>query len=605
MVTANAVQASSSRCAIAVKRFSAASFASGPTHPAGHAANPSLTQALRLVDPSGYFEIIIEPLDVHDLPTLEVDARHGEMRLVIGDESQLETFNLFESHANLVQLEIDLHVPRVRVSSSMIGLPPVFILKSARGTAIAAPFRPDCAHGLALGPIDVEAAADVLRWGHPIANRTLAANLRLAPVNSIVELGQAGLLEAKPLPSAESDFEIGADSTAIIELQIAAFIRAAARFNLSRAFLTLSGGLDSRAVAVATLAAGRAVPCITLAQNGRSLDARLAAAFCQAHDLEHRLIVIGQEFRRGLPERVLRSAELTLGVSAISQTVDLYLYEQMGAHFRRRISGNLGNQVGRGGVEGTKSIAHANGILSPELQRALSTRPLEPWFVRRMQSNGFARTLFTQEVTYWSIANYVLSSSHAVQLTPYADRHLIRLSAQLFASLADFRAPTTQSIRQRDLRHRLFGPPFDKSFQRQFLLEFDLRGARVALNWGWLARGGWSPKWLLTALPTVASAALSKVAPSFERARRVMPPFELADWASVLKENLRDLAYDVLSSEAVRTSGLFDNAALRCLLDRHFGDTESRYATVARALEVGLACPLIARSNTSRGTSAI
>src|SRR5882762_9315560 len=188
MVPANAVQASISRCAIAVKRFSAASFASRPTHPAGHAANPSLTQPLRLVDPSGYFEIIIEPLDVRDLPALRVDARHGKMWLVIGDESQLETFNLFQSYANLVQLEIDLHAPRVRVSSSMIGLPPVFILRSARGTAIAAPFRPDCAHGLALGPIDVEATADVLRWGHPIANRTLAANLRLAPVNSILEL---------------------------------------------------------------------------------------------------------------------------------------------------------------------------------------------------------------------------------------------------------------------------------------------------------------------------------------------------------------------------------------------------------------------------------
>jgi len=597
MTSTDTVGSSAPQRPIAVKRLSAAKFNGGEPHLQECNAEPTSSLVLRLVSLAGQLEVIVEARHLEDLSALRLQADHGRMRLLIGDESQLEYFDLTECYANLLQADLDLRLGCVHCSTSVVGLPPLFIVEAARGAALAAPLRPDRAHALGLGRLDLEAAADVLRWGHPIDNRTLACGLRLAPPGSRVTLSAAGV-HIERLPSADWDLtSTNADPAEIVEQQMAVFARAAGRMDARAAFMSLSGGLDSRAVAAATLCAGRVVPCVTLALERRSLDAQLAAAFCKVYGLEHRIILTGDAFCRGLAERVVRSAHMTLGVSALSQSIDLYLYEQMGSNIPNRISGNLGNQVGRGGVESVTASVHPGEGFSPELRRALDARPVEPWYVTRMRTQGFSRTLFTEEVNYWSIPNYVLGSAYAVQLTPYADRRLIRLSAQLFAGLDELRAPTARSIRQRDLRHRLAGPPIKQSFQRSFLRDFDARGKRVAINWGWLARGGWSPRWLLAALPTVASAGLSKFAPAMHGIRRALPPFGLADWPALLREDLRELTNDCFASEAVRNSGLFDPEKMARLLDRHFRGIEAHHETVARVLEIGLACLVVAEDN--------
>jgi hypothetical protein len=579
---------------IAVKSLSAASLARPlPTAPVIRAAS-AYAPVLRLLSSTGRLEVLIEARDRRDLPALQAQANLGRLCVLIGDDSELESFNLGECYANLLQWDVDLRLGKVRCSTSAVGLPPVFLIESAQGTGLAAPFRPDRAHGLSLGRINVEAAADVLRWGHPINDRTLAGNLRLAPVGACICLSEDGL-DIAPLATAPWDPKEGsADIANIIEQQMAAFGHAASRLTYSSAFISLSGGLDSRAVAMATIAAGRVAPCITLARDHRSLDSQLAAAFCKAYGLEHRIILTNAQFRRGLADRVVKCADLTLGVSALSQTVDLFLYEQLANEFRSRISGNLGNQVGRGGVESVTVSTHPDEVFSPELRHALQDRPAEPWYVERMRARGFSQTLFTEEVNYWSIPNYVLGSAHAVQLTPYADRHLIQLSTELFAAISELHAPTTQSIRRRDLRHRLAGPPISQSFQRSLLRKADTRGRNVAINWGWLARGGWSPRWLLAALPTVASAALGKFSPAVQRASSALPPFGLADWPMLLRNDLRDLAHDCLASEAVRSSGLFDREKMSRLVERHFRGTEQHYGTVSRVMEITLGCQVIA-----------
>jgi hypothetical protein len=240
-------------------------------------------------------------------------------------------------------------------------------------------------------------------------------------------------------------------------------------------------------------------------------------------------------------------------------------------------------------------------VFTPRLQRALQDRPVEPWYLERMRTRGFAQTLFTEEVNYWSIPNYVLGSAHAVQLTPYADRRLIQLAAKLFAGMSELHAPSAQSIRRRDLRHRIAGPPIEQSFQRSLLRKADTLGGAVAINWGWLASGGWSPRWLLAALPTAASAGLGKFSPGLQRACSALPPFGLADWPFLLQHDLRDLTHDCLASEAVRDGALFDGPKMSALVERHFRGTEPRYATVSRVLEIALACQVIAAAEATGG----
>jgi hypothetical protein len=575
---------------IAVKRLSAASFLPGLVGGAASVRSASSTE-LRLLGGNGTLEIIVEARDCHSATLLRAQAASGRLRVLVGDESELATFDLSSSHANLVQFDVHIDEGRVDFTTSCVGLPPVFQLDSNRGTAISSPTRPDPMHGIALSALDLLGAADVLRWGHPIDDRTLASNLHLARVGTCFTLRNHELTKIRALPLVLSAAERSCDE--IIEEQVGAFARVAGKLIHDDGVMSLSGGLDSRAAAAALFAAGKEIKCVTLAADERSLDLRLAAAFCAARGVRHEVVLTGEAFRSGLADRVLRSAEHTLGVSALAQSVDLYLYEQLGPSVTRRVSGNLGNQVGRGGVESLTATPHPDEILTPYIRSALATRPLEPWYVDRMRSTGFAQTLFTQEVNYWSIANYVLGSSFAVQQSPYADRALIRLASELFRHFPDLRAPTVRDIRRRDLRHRLAGPPVATSFQRQFLGRFDTPGTAIGINWGWLARGGWSPRWLVAAAPTVASAILSKVPAVPQWCRTALPSFGLADWPRLVRSSLRDLTFDTLSSKAVRDSGAFEPDAMGRLLHRHFSGAESHHATVARSLEIGLACRLL------------
>jgi hypothetical protein len=578
---------------IPVRRISAAVFPPR-ARAVALASDQSAERIVRLRDAACAYDVIVEARSASDVAELRKQAAAGLIRVVVGDESETRDFDLNTCSVNLLRFEICLRSGRVTCSTSLVGLPPVFLLRSQGGSAVSAPLRPDRTHGLALGGINLDAAGDLFRWGHPIDGRTMARDLSLAPANSRVELRNSDVVITPACLPWTYDDACAPPVRDLVHDQVEVFRRSAARLDVRDAFVSLSGGLDSRAATAGMLVSGRRATCVTIAQTPQSLDARLAAAFCHAYGVEHRIILTDESFRVGLADRILRVAETTLGTSALHQSIDLFLYEQMGVNFARRISGNLGNQVGRGGVEGTSAMAHLDALFSPEMRRILETRPLEPWYVERMATKGFARTLFTEEVNYWSVANMLVGSAHAVQLTPYADRQLLALAAQLFRQLPEFQRPTTRLIRRRDVRHRLAGPPPLHSFQRQFLSRYDDRGRNIAVNWGWLARGGWALPWLARAVPTAASAVLTKFIPPDRRDWRVLPPFGLANWESLVMRDLQELIRDSLGASKATQSGIFDNSQMRRALDRHFRGEESLHGSIVRAFEVALACALVA-----------
>jgi hypothetical protein len=323
---------------------------------------------------------------------------------------------------------------------------------------------------------------------------------------------------------------------------------------------------------------------------------RLAHAFCKAHGLQHHVILLDAAFHARLPDLLVRSADLTGGISSLSQTVDLFLYENVPPSMTARISGNLGNQVGRGGVESLSVYRPNAEVFSPELRRRLDMRPMIPWFIPRLSSERYGEVLFTQEVPYWSIANYVVGSSRALQLTPYADRRLMDLAQAAFACDPDLQHPRWETLRRRDIRHRLAGARRRHSFQRQFLAQYDLHGGHVPLNWGWRAAGGWSAAGCVSAIGTAADAGatrLSRSVPAVRPAARWLSArldhrSAFADWPQLLKTHLCDLTRDTLSSRVIKDAGIFATAALDRMLSDHFSNSVDHHYTVARTLEIAL-----------------
>ena len=324
---------------------------------------------------------------------LRAAASRGGMLLVVGDPTEPGTSGDGSQCSNAVLIDIDFREGQARATSSLIGLPPIVTCTTAEHASLSCPFLPRQSTGS--HRVDLEGIADTLRWGHPLDGRTLFTNVRIVPAAATVSLGLDGQFVVK-LPSSEqpdpAQLSLGWD--ALIEEQIAALERAAARLPTSGAFLSLSGGLDSRTALLALLRQGHSIQCVSMAGSSTSLDARLARRFCSAHGLPHQIIEIAGDFLANLPEAAVRAASLTGGVACLSQTIDLYLYANVANHPTIRISGNLGNQVGRGGVESLSASRPRKEIFSRELAGALQERPIAPWFISQWRPCRSARCSF-------------------------------------------------------------------------------------------------------------------------------------------------------------------------------------------------------------------
>jgi hypothetical protein len=560
-----------------------------------HAAFPAGSEPLAatLRAASGCWRADISLHSAADARSLTAALERGRFRFVIGDVGEVRAHAA--PYANATLVDLDVPGSTITLTTSLTGLPPLFTLRGGPRVSVSSPFIPNSARGT-LEP-DIDGIADTLRWGHPLDGRTLFARLQAVGSHATVRVGADGSVE-EPRPARWPSLEECASlsRTAIVREQVGSFAAAAARIDADAAFMSLSGGLDSRAALVALLRHGRRLPCVTMAGSPDNLDARLARAFCDANGLEHRVVLFDAAFRKRAPRLLIETAGLTAGVACLSQTADLFLYESVAGPCRARISGNLGNQVGRGGCESLSAYRPEPAVLAAVIRERLRARPVSPWFIPRLQDADYGAVLFGQEVHFWSIPNYVVGSSRALQLTPYADAQLLQLARAAFARDAELGRPTWRSLRARDLRHRLAGTPRTRSFQRQFLIENDRLGGRIPLNWGWRAAGGRSLRWSLRATVSAADAALMKLAGRTGPLQpcagwlsaRLGHRSALVDWRGLIRHELRELARDTFASRQVRESGIFDAGGLERVVSAHFGGAADHHATVARALEIAL-----------------
>jgi hypothetical protein len=556
-------------------------YASGPT-----------AEDVVVTSTRGGWRAAVRLLRASDRELLAGEIATGLASLVVGDAGEVGAGSPPYVNATVVQL--DMRAGTITVNTSLTGLHPVFIFRQNDRASLSSPFIPRAASG-ALTP-DLDGVADTLRWGHPIDGRTLFADLRVVLANAAVTADSNGSVTTTP-PAVWPDVPEFSRLTRaeIVGEQVAAFSKAAKRFNTERAFVSLSGGLDSRTALVALLSHDHRPPCVTMAGSPANLDARLAEAVCKASGLEHQTVLLDTSFVKRAPELVMKTASLTGGVSCLSQTADLFLYQQLAGRFSTRISGNLGNQVGRGGVESLSAYRPEPAVFSGAVRERLAGRPLRPWFIERL-ANDYGSVLFGQEVHFWSISNYLVGSASALQLTPYADRRLLYLSRAAFTRDPQLQPPAWETLRARDLRHRLRGTERALSFQRAFLSRHGMVTERVPLNWGWRAAGGWSPKWRARALASATDAVMTK----FSSKPGVAQPLArwigsklghrsaLVDWPTLVRSRLREVARDAFSSTIVRQSGIFESASLDRMLDEHFRGVANHHATVSRCLEIAL-----------------
>jgi hypothetical protein len=457
----------------------------------------------------------------------------------------------------------------LEVVNSLTGFPPIYCYLRA-GLAVVASDLGTLIHRagllgetLATDPVGL---AEWIRIGQPIMHRTLVAGVQVLPAGGRLRLSAEGRWSWGPpwAPPATPRFTSMAE---YIDAQENAFLSAIERMDLRSAFLSLTAGLDTRAVLALLVRAERSLPCATISGRIDSLDVLGARALCRELGLEHVVVRPDEAFFTDIETLTKDAVCHSAGLAGMEQAMEVYLYRCLG-RFTSRLSGNLGNQVGRSGTEGVGQ-RHLDPLLFTEpLRRAIASLSSRHWH-SRILDDGISPTLalIQRESLFASLGNAGIGSTLAVQRSPYADRQVIELK-MLEPSVDE----PTESARWRDLRHRLLGPELRSSFQRSVIVKTDGPVARIPMNWGAIPAGGVSPRQVLLGAGLALDALLAKESRASARLRWMRKTLRVQGLSGFRSEpfwvnpEARALVMDTMSDAASSEHPWFDVRALRTLL---------------------------------------
>jgi len=512
--------------------------------------------------------------------------------LHLGDDSEWNATDPAAVLAGGVPITLDGVRSTLAFTTSLVGLPPVFLYRGPLASAAAS----DIALLAGLPGVDLaldpRGVTELGVFGHPVERRTLFRDVEMAAAGTRVMLRDDGTFvvgDEWNLPA-----EPALSWPEFVEAQIAAFTAATRATDVSRGFLSLTAGLDTRTVLAALAAEHRLVTGVTMTGRQLSLDARTAQRLCEAYGVDHESVILDADFRARLPILVERAARLTGGLACVSQAPEVFLYEQLHGRFESRVSGNLGNQVGRGGTEGVSLRGAELDILAPGMRDAANTT--SHWLLSHLDQRprDAIEFILKSEIAYSSVGNYTVGNHFAVQQSPYANRRLIELLARRPSS-GSLPSGSRFRMRLRDLRHRFLGEPERVSFQRALVRRLDGPAAAVPVNWGWRPAGPVSLSGLTLGVATMAGmVARAKglddgMLGALVRRTGVPALHDFRESRRWLRDDLKTFVMDTLSSTAASGNGMFEPRRLNAVLAEHFGGRRDHYETVTFALDVALA----------------
>jgi hypothetical protein len=510
----------------------------------------------------------------------------NSLTVLLGCDAEFEPAAAPDTMGNAATIQWDPVASQLTVRTSITGLPPVFIYRSGGRTVLTSDpwlLRSCACVELIFDEISIR---QLCRIGYPIGFRTLFRNVSVIPGGVRVDMDRRGAItfqEAWQLPLASP----ARNRKELTELQTHLFRNAVRKLNVERAFLSLTGGLDTRAILAAILEAGGRIPAYTMSWKGVSLDAKLAAEVCRPYAIPHDVVRFDESFANEIAERALTASRLSGGIAAIEQATEVAFYDRLGPRWRSRISGFLGNQVGRGGQEHIAlRDADVTMLFSANADDESAPAP----------NNAIARATVADPHATWdsvlfaSLANYCVGHYYMEQTSPYTSRQLIESLAH------DRRESGTEATsllqrRARELRHRFMGEPVSCSFQRQLIISVGGHLAHHPINWGWRATGGVSAAGLahgaLAFIEALASSRLLRDTPM--RVIATLPG--IVGRHNVSQPRLwwsRDLLQSVILDKDVRESGLFVVPVVERKIEEHFTGAKDQLNDLLLAAD--LAC---------------
>jgi hypothetical protein len=498
--------------------------------------------------------------------------------------------------ANAVFIEVNFQERSLRLNSSIVGLPAIFLHENSEAVIVTSDIWVLATLPGVTLRFDHDSIRDMCRIGHPIEHRTLFRGTSMVPGGHSAAIGQdlvVRFARAWRL-GAPTPLERWEDYT---DLQTAAFRDALRKMDLKGSFLSLTAGLDTRAIVADLVNTGRMLPAYTMSGRTLSLDALTARSICRNYKSDHHVVELRDDFYKNLARCASEASRLSGGLSGLGQAHEIYLYENVNHALTARLSGNLGNQIGRRGTEKISLLNADETILHQDLGKRDSTGSQDHWYSASTPAEDGRLNyefLLQHEVPYSSVANYSIGSNFAVQLSPYANRSLIE-SVQSRPLVTQQRAAVSLiQMRLKDLRHRFLGEDEKHSFQILLIRHVGGPVASIPINWGWRAKGGVSFKGLFIGGMAFADALVCSrgwdTGVSY-RALQAVHVGGLHEYRSAHRELecLKEYVHDTLLSDAVDSGGLLNKARIAQLLNEHYVMRRYHHKAITLAMDLALA----------------
>lgn len=407
--------------------------------------------------------------------------------LVIGDAQDLGTVAGCMCLGNGVRLRYDLELGTCDLWGSYSGLPPVYRYRNGSRCLVSTSVALIASMLGGKLEFDERGIIELGIIGHPICGRTLFQNLELlnAGVHARCE---RGAIDFDTVAIAQMDELESWD--AYSELMGEAISNALDRMDLSLAFLSLTAGLDTRLILSILEGQQRLIPACTLAGMRSTLDSERAAELCQRLGISHNVVYLNDSFRRELPQLAMFASLHSGGLTSVGEAHEVHYYNALGGNYKSRLSGCLGNQVGRSGTEGVSQRNVDLNVYASRVRGTAAGIGKAHWLQRPecIPDRAVLGFHVQYENLYAAEANYCIGHHYATQKSPYADIGVLLTKAREPA--LERRRSGSTMLRLRDLRHRFMGLPEIQSFQRSRVRRNGGVCASLAVNWGWKPCGG-------------------------------------------------------------------------------------------------------------------
>jgi asparagine synthase (glutamine-hydrolysing) len=345
-------------------------------------------------------------------------------------------------------LIVDLRRDELTLFNDRYGLGRIYYCESPEGFFFASEAKSLLAVLPQTRQLDPQGVAEMLAVGCVMQNRSLYSGIRLLPPGSAWTFHPDGRVEkAQYFSPTALEQQEPLDATEYGDQLAAVFSRIAPRYlgGAARVAMSLTGGLDSRAVIAWARTEPGALPCYTFGGPYRDCaDVRIARRLASLCRHPHTTIRIDENFFPRFAELAGRSVYVSDGAMDVSGSVELHVNQLAREIAPVRLTGNYGSEILR------SYVAFRPGQLDRALFTKEFNRLLDAASETYREEAACHRLSFIafKQVPWHHHARFSIERSQLTPRSPFLDNELVALAYRAPAELQTSAQPLLDVIAQ-------------------------------------------------------------------------------------------------------------------------------------------------------------